>query len=72
MIFIKDASEQKIWQKLYSYRSCLAHGKIPNFNKEFQILVDNRSILTFLKENIKELFKIALNDPEFVTDLKKC
>lgn len=71
-LYFKDASELKIWQKLYSYRSCLAHGNIPDFSKEFQILVDNRSILAFLKENIKELFKIALNDPEFMTDFKKC
>jgi hypothetical protein len=71
-LYFKDASEQKVWQKLYSYRSCLAHGSIPDFSGEFQILVDNRTILEFLKENIKELFKLALNDPEFMTDLKKC
>ena len=71
-LYFKDALEKKIWQKLYSYRSCLAHGNTPDFGKEFKILVDNRSILAFLKENIKELFKIALNDPEFMTDLKKC
>jgi len=70
--YFKDSSEPKIWQKLYSYRSFLAHGNIPNFSKEFQILVDNSSILAFLKENIKEIFIIALNEPELITDLKRC
>lgn len=70
--YFKDVAESKIWKKLYSYRSYLAHGNIPDFQKEFQVLVNNDSVSVFLKEIIKELLIIALDDPEFVTDLKKC
>ncbi|HJP17525.1 MAG TPA: hypothetical protein QF468_02595 [Nitrospinota bacterium] len=33
--FFLNAKEDKIWRTLYNYRSCLAHGSIPNFEAEF-------------------------------------
>lgn len=70
--YFLTATDEKIWKKLYGYRSCLAHGGKPDFQGEFQILKEQKNVISFLKENIKELIILALRDPGFLTDLKKC
>ena len=70
--YFLDAKEDAIWKKLYGYRSCLAHGNVADFKKEFQILKDHGSVATFLKENIKELILVALKEPTFISDLRNC
>lgn len=70
--YFLDAGEDTIWKKLYGYRSCMAHGNIPDFTKEFNILKERSSVATFLKESIKELILVALKEPEFISDLRNC
>jgi hypothetical protein len=70
--YFLDAKEDVLWKKLYGYRSCLAHGNVPDFKKEFQVLKDHSSVSAFLKENIKELILVALREPGFMSDLRNC
>lgn len=68
----KIQDESKIWKSLYDYRSALAHGRRPDFKKEFAILKDGMVIHDFLIRCIKQLFSLALIEPQLVTDLKEC
>jgi hypothetical protein len=67
-----SVSEEKVWKKLYEYRSCLAHGGKPDFNKEFQILKSEQEVIAFLKETVKLLILFGLKNHELLADLKKC
>ncbi|HDZ61707.1 MAG TPA: hypothetical protein ENH40_01000 [Nitrospirae bacterium] len=63
---------EQLWSKLYGYRSCLAHGSKANFQNNFRALKNQDMIVAFLKENIKELLLLSMQQPEFINDLKKC
>jgi len=63
---------EQLWAKLYGFRSYLAHGSKPNFQTDFQTLKNQDMVVAFLKENIKELLLMAMQQPEFINDLKKC
>ncbi|PZU96362.1 MAG: hypothetical protein DCE90_09920 [Pseudanabaena sp.] len=70
--YFMDAGEDKIWKKLYSYRSAVAHGTPANFEGDHQILKDRVTVIKFLQDNIKELIILGLKEPEFLYDLRKC
>jgi hypothetical protein len=63
---------EKVWKKLYEYRSLLAHGGEIDFKQKFSALVSNNSIRVFLMESLKLLLLYALKEPEFLADLQKC
>lgn len=69
--FLK-ADEAKIWQKLYHYRSAVAHGTAVQFEGEFQVLKERSSVVRFLSDNVKELILLSLKEPEFMFDLRQC
>lgn len=70
--YFESATEDKIWKRLYQYRSDVAHGTPVNFNSELKILRNRETVVNFLRENIKEIIILALKDPEFIFDLRKC
>jgi hypothetical protein len=63
---------EKVWKKLYSYRSTIAHGSEANFDGEFKSLLSHDNIREFLKESLKLLLLYSLKEPDFVTDLQRC
>ncbi len=63
---------EKVWKKLYLYRSLLAHGGDIDFQQKFSTLVSTDNIRSFLVETIKLLILYALKEPEFLADLQKC
>lgn len=63
---------EKVWNRLYSYRSLLAHGGDIDFQRKFSTLISTDNIRSFLVENIKLLILYALREPEFLADLQKC
>ena len=65
-------SSDKVWGKLYDYRSHLAHGDEPDFGKRFKILQKSANAIKFLKEASKLLIKLALAEPQLISDLKQC
>ena len=63
---------EKIWKKLYDYRSRLAHGESVDFTRQFHELQSHDKIRFFLLESLKLLLLYALKEPEFISDLQKC
>ncbi len=70
--YFLHASEDSIWKKLYGYRSSIAHGNVADFNAAYQVLRDHVTVVRFLRDNVKELIVLALRDPEFMQDLRRC
>lgn len=63
---------ETIIEKLYSYRSDIAHGDFADFNKKLKIIADNETSFNFLYTLVKELLKYSLKDPQLIIDLKAC
>jgi hypothetical protein len=63
----------RAWKKLYSIRSKIAHGEgvdiRPGALKELR---DIDTVFKFVREALKRLLIYAIDDPEFIFDLKKC
>jgi len=70
--YFGNANEEKIWTKLYEYRSRIVHGEKVDFGSSLRILKNIRNVWKFLKEATKLLLLHAIKEPSFVTDLKKC
>ncbi|MBV5292536.1 MAG: hypothetical protein JZU58_09295 [Curvibacter lanceolatus] len=71
--FDADAKEDVIWKKLYRYRSSVAHGTPVVWDAgDFLILKNRYLVIDFLFYNVRELIKLGLSDPDFLSDLRKC
>lgn len=70
--FFKEASENTIWKKLYTYRSNIAHGGQPDFTKELSILKDELNAQNFLREVVKALLQHSLIEPQLYLDIREC
>ena len=70
--YFLEMKEKALWSLLYSYRSCIAHGGIPDFRNKFRTLKSKEVVLDFLRENIKCLILYSLKEPELMVDLKNC
>ena len=64
--------EDKIWKRLYAYRSAIAHDPLVEVDSEFKELGNQANIRSFLNEVVKLLLLFGLKDPEFLADLKNC
>lgn len=64
---------QKAWHSLYRVRSSYAHGGEPDFDadgiKELEGLYE---IFQFVRESLKRLLILALDEPQLIFDLKSC
>ncbi len=63
---------EKVWRKLYGYRSLVAHGGNADFKQQFAALQSTDNIRGFLIESLKLLLLYALKEPDFLADLQKC
>lgn len=74
--YLKGSDSNSIYtiiDKLYTYRSDIAHGNIPKFEKDLVIIQQNKeNILSFLNELLNNILKIAIQKPNLVKDLKRC
>jgi len=64
--------EDKLWSKLYAYRSRIVHGEHATFDGELKALRDMKAVVDFLRETTKLLLIASLDEPVLMTDLKKC
>jgi hypothetical protein len=62
--------KETIWKNLYKYRSFIAHGNRFEFEKSFASLKSPESVSEFLREVTKLVLVTALEQPEFLEDLK--
>lgn len=65
-------SHDKVWSKMYAYRSAIAHGATPNFAGELSALgeADNANIL--VRETVRKIICQALEEPQLLADLGNC
>ena len=70
--FLSNISEKKIWAALYKYRSILAHGGVPDFQNDLNVLKDASNAKAFLKEVVKALLRHCLKEPQLYKDLRDC
>ena len=70
--FFPECETANVWTKLYSYRSCLAHGDEPDFKKSLKVLKNDYAIRLFLRETVKLLLLQAVLEPDLISDLKTC
>jgi hypothetical protein len=64
------ASSDKIWKKLYAYRSAIAHGENPKFGSDLQVLRDSETANRFLIDITRQLIRFSLDDPGLFEGLK--
>lgn len=62
----------KLWSKLYSYRSLVAHGRDPDFASQLKILKSADVATKFLDEAAKKLLVLALREYDLISDLQNC
>jgi len=68
-----DTNHDTIWNKMYDYRSQLAHGGRPDFkHRELIALRDASTAFKLLKQTTKNVLRQALEEPQLLADLKNC
>src|SRR5207302_11518262 len=75
--FFAMPDSQQAWTVLYRLRSCYAHGEKPDFDKPsrergFKELDGLYEVYRFVRESLKRLLILALEEPQLVFDLKAC
>jgi hypothetical protein len=66
------ASHDKIWSKMYFYRSAIAHGSTPDFAKELAVLGKAENADCLLAEAVRKTICQALQEPQLLADLQSC
>jgi hypothetical protein len=67
-----NAAPEKIWAKMYEYRSQLAHGGNPEFTGDLSLLGNHEQAFKLLKETVKAVIRQALSEPRLLLDLREC
>jgi len=64
--------EDKLWKKLYAYRSKIVHGEDADVSRDLASLRSVGSVISFLRETSKRLLRLSLTEFELMSDLKEC
>jgi hypothetical protein len=64
------AKPEKVWTLLYEFRSAIAHGGEPDFEKGLVALGSYEKALNFLVHVVKALIRHSLREPQLMRDLK--
>jgi hypothetical protein len=65
-------SHDKVWSKMYAYRSAIAHGSTPNFAGELSVLGKAESADLLISEAVRKTICQALEEPQLLADLQNC
>ncbi|HJV00347.1 MAG TPA: hypothetical protein VJ752_07365 [Burkholderiaceae bacterium] len=71
-VYFGNTSPKKVWDKLYGYRSAVAHGSILTFEGEFKILRNASHANEFLRKVTHSLLRNSLNEHELYEDIRAC
>jgi hypothetical protein len=63
------ASHERIWAKMYGYRSAIAHGRTPDFKSQLSLLKDADSANALIRDAVKKSICQAYLEPQLVSDL---
>lgn len=67
-----DIRQDKLWSKLYEYRSWIAHGRRPSFEGQLSVLKNSDNVASFLDLVCKQLLILSFMEPDLVRDLREC
>jgi hypothetical protein len=68
-----NMSEDKVWARLYTCRSCLAHGGVADFKSgDFAALKSQGNAVNFLRQAVRALVRHSFKEPQLYRDLKAC
>jgi hypothetical protein len=67
-----DVPPETIWNKMYAYRSNVAHGATPQFTGELAVLKNHETALALIKGTVKAVMRQALLEPELLLALREC
>jgi hypothetical protein len=62
----------RVWSKMYAYRSAIAHGATPNFVGELSALGKAESANLLISETVRKTICQALEEPQLLADLQNC
>lgn len=65
-------SAERVWTKMYAYRSVLAHGGTADFKGDLALLGDHAQAYRLIKETVKAVVRQTLIEPQLLFDLRKC
>ena len=63
---------EMIIEKMYAYRSNIAHGDFIDFNQKLQIIADPNKAYDFLYTLLRRLITHSLKEPQLIKDLRCC
>jgi len=63
------ASHEKIWTKMYAYRSSIAHGREPEFKSQLALLQNAETANALIRDTVKKAVCHAYAEPQLVKDL---
>ncbi|MGD0077701.1 MAG: hypothetical protein ABSB91_03630 [Sedimentisphaerales bacterium] len=64
--------EERLWVKLYAYRSKIVHGESADISGNLSVLKDRKTVIAYLRDIVKLLLIQSLGEPILMTDLKEC
>jgi len=67
-----SATHEKIWSKMYAYRSAIAHGATPDFQSHLSLLRNKGDANGLLKSTVKQVIRHCLVEPQLIADLHNC
>ena len=67
-----ETQPKTIWKRLYTYRSKIAHGAVPDFRGDLKCLKDPTSALAFITQATVAVMRQTLEEPALVADLRAC
>ena len=71
-MFDGDSEPSTIWNRLYDYRSAIAHGATPDFSKRHKCLNDSATATEFISRATTAVLRQALDEPELIADVRAC
>jgi hypothetical protein len=70
--FFGNVESKKVWSALYSYRSAIAHGGVPDFASSHRVLKSAETASEFVRAVVKGLLRQVLCEPQLFLDVKNC
>ena len=70
--FGSNHQHSTLWNKLYEYRSAVAHGATPDFGSGLSILRSAEAALEFISRATVALMRQVLEEPRLIADLRAC
>lgn len=66
------ADPEKVWGRMYDYRSAIAHGGNADFSGDLKLLKGPSEALALVRETVKAVIRQALIEPQLLRDLREC